>query len=48
MYKSSMEITALFDKILGVHTRFEVCSVQRLANVHFKCAHSETFQIKSA
>ena len=45
----SMESTALFDEISGVHQKkSDVCSVQQLANVYFKCAHIETFQTKNA
>ena len=43
-----MESMALFDEISGAHEKkFEVHSVQWVASVHFKCAHPETFQIKS-
>ena len=36
-----------FRRDLGCARRkFEVCSVQRLASGHFKCAHLETFQIR--
>ena len=40
----SMENTAVFDEILGLHKKLKVYSVQRLASVHFKYAHLETFQ----
>ena len=46
--QASMENTAFFNEISGVHKIFEVCSVQLLARVNFMCAHLKTFQINSA
>lgn len=46
-----MESTAIFDEISSVHEekfKCAVCSVQQLASVYYKCAHSETLQMKNA
>ena len=39
---------ALFNEILGVHKKFEVCSEQQLASGHLKCGHLETFQMEGS